>query len=87
MLTESDSRVLSAAIRAGRGALNWSQQELADKAGTSLPTVARIETAMTSPKLETVSRLIGALEKAGIVFDWSHASGFGLSVKFPKRSA
>lgn len=77
--------ILAAAIRAGRGALNWSQQHLADKSGVSLPTVARIETSSGSPKLETVSRLIGALEKAGVQFNWTGGGGFGVNVVLRKR--
>lgn len=85
MITQSDSQILSAAIRAGRAALNWSQAELAEKASTSLPTVARIEASMTSPKLETISRLIGALEKGGVVFDWKQPSGFGMQVALGRK--
>jgi len=80
MITISDTLILSAAIRAARGALGWSQQDLADKAEVSLPTVARLEAALSSPKLETVSRMIGALEKAGVGFDWTVSNGFGIKV-------
>ena len=76
MLTQSNFLVLAAAIRAGRGALSWSQQELADRSGVSLPTVARVETSSGSPKLETVSRLIGAIERGGVKFDWNQVEGF-----------
>ena len=76
MLTLSNFQVLAAAIRAGRGALSWSQQELAEKSGVSLPTVARLETSSGSPKLETVSRLIAAIEKAGVKFEWNQVEGF-----------
>jgi predicted transcriptional regulator len=85
MITISDARILSAAIRAARGALGWSQQDLADKADVSLPTVARLEAALSSPKLETVSRMIGALEKAGVEFDWQVTNGFGIRVTLRKR--
>ncbi len=85
MITISDARILSAAIRAARGALGWSQQDLADKADVSLPTVARLEAALSSPKLETVSRMIGALEKAGVEFDWQVTNGFGIKVTLRKR--
>jgi len=85
MITLSDAKILSAAIRAGRGALNWSQQELAEKAGTALPTVARIETGVTSPKVHTLSLLISALEKGGVSFDWTQPNGFGLKVAFAKK--
>ena len=86
MITLSDAKILSAAIRAGRAALGWSQQELADRSDSSMPTIARIEAAITSPRMETVSKLIGALEKAGVEFDWKHANGFGLTVTYPRRS-
>ncbi len=76
MLTQSNFQILAAAIRAGRGALSWSQQDLAEKSGVSLPTVARLETSTGSPKLETVSRLIGAIEKAGVKFEWNQVEGF-----------
>ena len=85
MITQSDSQILSAAVRAGRAALGWSPAELAEKSGTSLPTVARIEACMTSPKLETISRMIGALEKGGVEFDWKQASGFGMQVKLGRK--
>jgi len=86
MITLSDAKILSAAIRAGRGALNWSQNELAEKAGTALPTVARIEAGITSPKVHTLSLLITALEKGGVSFDWTHPNGFGLKVTLSKKS-
>ena len=84
MITLSDAYVLGAAIRAGRSALNWSQLELAEKSGISLPTVARTETGANNPKLETVSRLIGAIEAGGVVFSWTHPGGFGMAVTLPK---
>jgi transcriptional regulator with XRE-family HTH domain len=76
MLSQSNFLVLAAAIRAGRGALSWSQQELAERSGVSLPTVARVETSSGSPKLETVSRLIGAIERGGVKFEWNQVEGF-----------
>lgn len=83
MITLSDAHVLGAAIRAGRSALNWSQLELAEKSGVSLPTVARIETGVNNPKLETISRLIGAIEKAGVTYSWTQPNGFGMVATLP----
>ena len=85
MLTQSNFQVLAAAIRAGRGALSWSQQELADKSGVSMPTVARLETSRGNPKLETVSRLIGAIEKGGVKFEWNQVEGFTMVFTLRKR--
>jgi transcriptional regulator with XRE-family HTH domain len=85
MISISDAHVLGAAIRAGRSALDWSQLELAEKSGVSLPTVARIETGLNNPKLETISRLIGAIETAGVAYSWTHSNGFGMTVTLPTK--
>ena len=81
----SDAHVLGAAIRAGRSALDWSQLELAEKSGVSLPTVARIETGLNNPKLETISRLIGAAEAAGVAYSWTHQNVLGMVVTLPTK--
>ena len=85
MLSQSNFQAIAAAIRAGRGALSWSQQELAEKSGVSLPTVARLEASIGSPKLETVSRLISAIEKAGVKFEWNQAQGFTMVFNLKKQ--
>jgi len=85
MISISDAHVLGAAIRAGRSALDWSQLELAEKSGVSLPTVARIETGLNNPKLETISRLIGAVEAAGVAYSWTYPNGFGMVVTLPTK--
>lgn len=79
MISESNTKVLASAIRAGRGALNWSQLDLAEKSGLSLPTVARIEASLSSPKLETIARLIGAIQNAGVSYSWNISGGFSLT--------
>jgi predicted transcriptional regulator len=86
MLTQSNILVLAAAIRAGRGALNWSQNDLAEKSGVSLPTVARLEATIGSPKLETVGKLLGAIEKAGVKYDWSQPTGFVMTLTVKKTA-
>jgi transcriptional regulator with XRE-family HTH domain len=85
MINLSDAHILGAAIRAGRSALSWSQQLLADKSGISLPTIARIETGVNNPKLETISKLIGAIESGGVEYTWTHPHGFGMVVTLPKK--
>ena len=84
MLSQSNILVLSSAIRSGRGALNWSQQDLSDKSGVSLPTVARMEAGIGNPKLETLAKLLGAIEKAGVKFDWNQPLGYGMTVTLKK---
>lgn len=60
----------SAQIRAARALLSWSQGELADKAGISLPTVKRMETqGLDSCNYANVKAVQAALEAAGIRFE------------------
>ena len=85
MINLSDAHILGAAIRSGRSALNWSQQLLAEKSGISMPTIARIETGVNNPKLETITRLISAIEDGGVEYTWTHPQGFGMVVTLPKK--
>ena len=60
----------SAQIRAARALLDWTQPELAKKAGLSLPTVRRMEGALgpgrsSAANVDAVTR---ALEEAGVEF-------------------
>jgi len=71
MIRTSNVSQLASAIRAGRAALNWSQQDLAKRAGVSLPTVARIESETANPRFDTVVRLVQTLEENGVDFDWT----------------
>lgn len=75
MFSPSNAEVLGAAIRAGRSALNWSQADLAERAGVSMPTVARIEATLISPKVHTLGKLFAALEEGGVAFSWGNESG------------
>lgn len=59
----------SAQIRAARGFLAWSQTELAEKSGVSLPTVKRMETkGLESCNFGNVKAVQDALQEAGITF-------------------
>ena len=75
MFSPSNAEVLGAAIRAGRSALNWSQADLAKKADVSMPTVARIEASLISPKVHTLGKLFAALEEGGVSFSWGNEAG------------
>lgn len=55
-------------IRAARAMLDWSQQDLADAAGVSKDTVKNYELANNKPNTQTLTRIIGALQVAGIEF-------------------
>jgi DNA-binding XRE family transcriptional regulator len=69
-------------LRAGRGLLGWSQSELANRAGLSLPTVKRAEADGASRVSDDVrSKLRRALEQAGIVFIDENGGGPGVRLK------
>ncbi|MDI4234758.1 helix-turn-helix transcriptional regulator [Bradyrhizobium sp. Arg237L] len=74
-------------IRAARGLLGWSQTQLAEAAGRSLPTIKRLEResdegmAVSDDVREAVQR---ALESAGVEFIPENGGGAG--VRLAKRA-
>ena len=69
-------------IRAARGLLGWSQTELANRAGLSLPTVKRVE-AGTGPRVsdEARTRIQKALEAGGTEFISENGGGPGVRLR------
>ncbi len=59
-------------IRAARALLNWSQSDLAERAGLSQTGIARIESGVNQPNLQTMERIETALRLAGIDFMGDH---------------
>lgn len=85
MFLPSNSQLLSSAIRSGRAALKWSQSELSESSGVSTPTIARIETGLITPRMDTIGLLFEALKNAGVSFNWiSPAIGYVMTVNFGK---
>jgi predicted transcriptional regulator len=73
--TEKIPNVSIRQLKAARSLLDWSQEILAEKAGLSVPTVKRVETAGKlddeagdSVRQKTIDAIRTALEKAGIEF-------------------
>ena len=71
-------------LRAARALLGWSQTELAERAGMSLPTVKRVETER-GPRVSEATRhaLQRALELGGVEF--IDENGGGPGVRLHKR--
>jgi len=69
-------------LRAARALLGWSQTELAERAGMSLPTVKRVE-AEHGPRVSEVARLAlqRALELGGIEFIAENGGGPGVRLR------
>jgi transcriptional regulator with XRE-family HTH domain len=69
-------------LRAARGLLGWSQSQLADRAGLSLPTVKRFETGKGANVSEDATRkLKNALETAGVIFIQENGGGPGVRLR------
>ena len=60
------SIIFAAQIRAARGLLNWSQGELAERAGISKQSVTRIENGTMDPRFSTITALNEAIRSAGV---------------------
>ena len=73
-------------LRGARGLLGWSQSELADHAGLSLPTVKRFEGGFGPSVSDDARRkLRRALESAGVEF--IDENGGGPGVRLRKRQS
>ena len=73
-------------LRAARALLGWSQTELAERAGMSLPTVKRVETER-GPRVSERTRhaLQLALELGGIEFIDENGGGPGVRLRKRQR--
>lgn len=78
-MQETD-RIISS-IKAGRGALSWSQKQLASEARVSLVTLARLEAGLAAPQAGTIGKLRAALESSGVfISDNTPLGGYTLTV-------
>lgn len=74
-------------IRAARALLNWSQQQLADKAIVSVNALARLERSAVDPRLSTLTAVEAALIRAGIEFIAAGEKGEGVRLALPDNAA
>jgi len=63
-----DGSIAPEQLRAARGLLDWSRNELAKKAGTSAETIKNIEHGIYVPKKETIAAIVQILLRHGIQF-------------------
>jgi transcriptional regulator with XRE-family HTH domain len=78
--------VSAAQCRAARGLLDWSQQELADRAGLGIVTIRQIEADITDPRRATLVVLKQAFERAGVEFIDENGGGAGVRIRKRKRT-
>jgi predicted transcriptional regulator len=75
-------------IKAARALLSWSQEQLAEAAGVSTPTIKRLE-ARDGPiggRTNTAAKIRTALEDAGVRFIGENGGGLGVRLKKRARS-
>ena len=85
MNQKGSSRILSISVeqlRAARALLGWSQTQLAEEAGLSLPTVKRVEIER-GPRVSDAARLAlrVALESGGVEFISENGGGPGVRLR------
>lgn len=70
-------------MKAARALLDWSQNDLAEAAGVSAPTIKRLEAAdgNLGGRAETGEALVAALEKAGVEFIAENGGGAGVRMR------
>jgi transcriptional regulator with XRE-family HTH domain len=67
--------------RAARGLLEWSQQELAERAQVGIVTVHQLEAGTSEPRRATVQAIRRAFEIAGVEFIDENGGGPGVRLK------
>lgn len=70
-----------AQCRAARGLLDWSQQELADKAQVGVVTVRQLEAGSHRPRRSTLEVVRRCLEAGGVEFIDENGGGLGVRVR------
>jgi len=79
--------ISSAQCRAARGLLDWSQQELAEKAGVGVVTIRQLETGGHRPRRATLDVVKRCLEAGGVEFIAENGGGAGVRLSKSPASA
>lgn len=82
----SDSALCAAQIRAARGFLNWSAQDLAQHSGVSFSTIRRMELSVATVRPESVNTVQATFEKYGLTFIRNADGGLSINIKAPSRN-
>jgi transcriptional regulator with XRE-family HTH domain len=72
--------------RAARGLLDWSQQELANRAKVGIVTVRQLEAGAHQPRRATLDVVRRCLETAGVEFIEENGGGAGVRLQVPRSS-
>jgi transcriptional regulator with XRE-family HTH domain len=74
-----------AQCRAARGLIDWSQMELAQRAGVGIVTIRQLEAGVHAPRRATLDVVCRALEAAGVEFIAENGGGPGVRLRKTKR--
>jgi transcriptional regulator with XRE-family HTH domain len=77
--------ITPAQCRAARGLLDWTQQDLADRAGVGIVTVRHLEAGVSDTRRATLEVIRRALEAAGVEFIDQDGGGLGVRFRRPQR--
>jgi DNA-binding XRE family transcriptional regulator len=80
-LCEAPKMISSAQCRAARGLLDWSQQELADKAQVGVVTVRQLEAGTHRPRRATLEVVRRCLELGGVELIDENGGGAGVRLR------
>ena len=75
--------ITPAQCRAARGLLDWTQQQLADKARVGVVTIRQLEAGVGTPRWATVDVIQRAFELAGVQFINADDAGAGVLLRTP----
>ena len=78
--------VKPAQCRAARGLLDWSQQDLADRASVGIVTVRQLEAGLNEPRRSTLEVVRQAFERAGVHFIEENGGGPGVRLRKRQRA-
>lgn len=73
--------IKSSQIRAARGLLNWTRDQLVAASGVPKSTLVRVETEATTPRQSTIDAIRTALEAAGVEFIAENGGGAGVRLR------
>ncbi|WP_109367580.1 MULTISPECIES: helix-turn-helix domain-containing protein [Brucella/Ochrobactrum group] len=73
--------ITASQIRAARGLLDWSQQQLATTANVGLSTIRSFETGKRVPIANNLQAIRTALEAAGVIFIDQNGNGPGVRLR------
>ena len=75
--------ITPAQCRAARGLIDWSQSELAQRAGVGIVTIRQLEAGVHVPRRSTIDVVRRALEAAGVKFIMENGGGPGVRLRKP----